>query len=477
MDINAPFDALLAEVPPALRPILSVSERERGHQQEIALARLYHDGRQGVKLTPRLREFLGPDAGAFGVRLNFVQKVNRALSSRLIVDGFDCDADDEDEQRHQIEFAAKVWRGSRMKSKRAALHLAAIRDGEHFLLVDWDTANQRPRLTPHPRYVDPSAAAGLDISAEGDEWGAGEGMQMIYPHDDPDQPPLCAIKRWTERLPDARGVPMPIVRLTIYYPNRVEKYALGRDGWTLRETEPWTRDGKSDTELRGEPLGIPVAHLKTPGLRPLAREAIPLQKALNKVFIDMMAASDLDAWRLLVAFGWEPGDAAIQPGSIIGTTKPPNQASIVPIEASDPVHQIALVDKMVALMADVTDVPLSLLQRSAQRAAEGTLQEEKESFIALARDYADTIEGAYEDALRIARRLQNTFGTVAEGESLLDEAPSFAIRWGEFWARSTNDRAQEASARLASGYTPAEVQRRVWHEDEATIERMKISTN
>lgn len=291
---------------------------------------------------------------------------------------------------------------------------------------------------------------------------------MFYPDEDINQPPMFAVKRWKSTSPDSSKGEL---RINVYYPGRIERWRLRDFAWELMPEDGvvfWTRDG---TE-KGEPLGIPMIHLRTPGMKPAAREAIPIQKALNKLYLDMMASSDFDAWRVLVAFGWEPPDE-IEPGTIIGSTAEPKLASIESIEAGDPTSQIALIDKSTGLMSDVSNVPLSLIQRSGQRAAEGTLQEEKEDFIALVRDYADGLGVAYSDALRYARKLENVFAVGVD----MDEEPGFEIQWQDFWARSVADKAAESGAMMAAGFPPEVIWRDVWGKNDGEIQDILRTTN
>lgn len=446
---------IIDNTPVELRPLLSVSDEERAAQERVIVARAFHDGQHGVKLTERLRLFLGTEADQFGLRFNLTKKVNKAIAERLVIDGFDSTAK-EAAAESQIAFANAVWAGSRMKGKRARVLTEAVRDGEGFWLIDFDIENNRPRITPHTRYTDATVNCSYGT-------GGGEGMWMVYPNDDTDQKPICAVKRWVERVVQVNGDVKVEPRLNVYYSERIVKYAQRGFSWVEIEELPWT-DG-------GNPLGIPVVHVKSPELLPATTEAIPLQKGLNKLLIDLFASSDASAFRILVALGWNPTDKQgnplqINPGQWVGTTDGEN-TSVVVVEGADLGNQIAVLDKMVANMADVVDVPLSLLNRSNQRAAEGTLQEEKESFGAKIRDYQETIEMAVEDALKIARRLANVYGDSKLSEStygygLLDEQPEFQVKWAPFTARSTAERAQEATALIASGLPETEVWQRVW---------------
>src|SRR5690606_9233123 len=147
------------------------TEASRARQKSVAKARAYHDGEHQVFLTKRLRAFLGinlEDDSRFN--MNVCRIVVEALTERLNGEGFDA-ADDTLQT-----WAAATWRANRMDARADDTHEMAVRDGEAFVIVDWDEANDRPRLTPHPRYVDV------------EDGGDGFGVEMHYPDDDPALP-------------------------------------------------------------------------------------------------------------------------------------------------------------------------------------------------------------------------------------------------------------------------------------------------
>jgi hypothetical protein len=462
---------LIDTTPHILRSLLLLDENETATQMRILMARRYHAGLHETRLTNRLKEFLGSEGDDFAVRLNFTRKINKVIAERLIIAGFASTAANDAEKARQAAFASLVWKGSRMKGKRARSHTEAVRDGEHYILIDFDSENNRARLTPHQRYTDPLVSAFGYI-------GDGEGMQMVYPNNDVDQKPEFAVKRWTEQVRQADGTFRPSPRINLYFADRTEKYVQGALGWVPYQVEgeawplPWL-------DQNNQPLGIPVVHVKTPELLPATTEAIPEQRALNKSLVDLLASSDANAFRIMIALGWKPVDEAglplsIEPGSWIGTTA--ENASVTVVEGADLSNQIAVIDKHIGWMSDVTDIPLSLLNHSNQRAAEGTLQEEKESFIAKVRDYAETMEIAYTDAFKIARRVHNAFCEFGQSEvKELAEDGDIEVLWEPFSVRSVDDKAMEAAALKASGVTDEYIQRHVWAIDETEIKKMQLA--
>lgn len=407
---------------------------EAAYQREIMQARRYDAGQQFVALTARLRMFLGGDANDNSadyarLRLNVCRIVLSSVVDRLILAGMDSDErpvqlrDPGGETRTVKPVAAwawRVWQQNRMDAKQRAAHEAVLRDSEAFVLVDWNNAQQRPRLIPHQRYVD------------GDMGGDANGCKAFYRNDDPDQDLLFVTKRWSDILVSG-GSRTSRQRLTIYYHDRIEKYAGLPGAWgEVKDdpAEPWPipwlhRDGS--------PLGIPIAHGRSSaGME--AREAWPLQNAINKVFVDLMAESDIAAFRILAAFGWKPVDKRgnplpIEPGTWVGSENP--NGTIQEIAGADLSQFLNVIDSLMFKVATVTDTPVSRFIVTKQVAAEGSQKEQSGPLLNKIRNRSGELGNMWEDAFSIARRLENTFGT---GERL-DETAQLSAQWEPLEAR------------------------------------------
>lgn len=431
--------------PPELKPVINPSARETATQRLIVEARAYHDGLIANRLTDTLRDALGmsktltrtndsgeeerisvpSDVDDFVMSLNFVARINKARAERLKPLRFICETDSQAEKEKQEEWANEVvWDTSRLKGKRALLFLQAIRDGQAYFVIDPDSSSNRARITPHVHYTDEKLGGTCDDD--------GEGVQMFYPNDDTDQRPLFAAKRWTEHELQGDGTTEAVKRITLYGDNVIRRWEKRNVNsivsWRLLEqggTAPWTN-------AAGEPLGLPVVHLKTPALKPAARPAYGAQRALNRLFTSMLEGAEIDLLKIIVTYGWQPSQSECRPGMVMGTNNADGSHGV--IEGSDPTRYVTIIDKQIALMSDLTNTPLSLIQRSAQRAAEGTLQEEKESFFSEIDDIAETFAMAIEDALRKARTIHNTFFA---GGDPLDETLPLRVEWKPFGGNKT----------------------------------------
>jgi len=395
-----------------------VADEETTVQENIVIARKYFDGEHKAMLTERQKEFLyhqQPGDERFAV--NYCQMIVRAVFERLLVKGFESDDDT------LSEWAWDLWQANRMDEKQTNVHRGAIRDGEYFVFVDWDQENSRPDFIPHPRYTDPEAD------------GTGFGCKAFYPDDDPSYPMERASKRFTETVKvDGRRVTRQ--RMTVYYPDRVEKFVMAGAGemkeatWIPLETEgepwpiPWTMGGVKPGEYddngewipnaSAEPLGIPIIHFRNGNRRSELWDAVPLQDLINKTALDIIATADAAGFPIRVAEGWtattngQPPESdgsnylKLFPGAFIGTP-PDGKLSVIP--AADISNLLASLDSWIVKLAQVTDTPISRFQITRQVAAEGTLKQQEAPLLGKVR-YKQTLFGnGWEDCLYMARRL------------------------------------------------------------------------
>ena len=436
------FPPLTIANPETIAYMNALTDDESDYQADILQARAYDAGQQFVALTERLRTFLGGNAADESadwkrLRLNICRIVLTAVVDKLIISGFDSDeqARVDGTIKPVAAWAWRVWQLNRMDAKQRRVHETALRDSEAFVIVDWDSTKRRPRFTPHQRYVD------------GNIGGDADGCRAYYRNDDADQDLLFVTKRWTEVYYDL-GRRMTRRRLTVYYPDRIEKYTgvQGAERPTVdADSEPWPIPW---LDRVGQPLGIPVAHFRSSaGME--AREAWPLQNAINKTFVDLMAESDMAAFRILLAFGWEPVDSdgnalTIEPGTWLGS--PNKDARAQEISASDLSQFLNVIDSLLFKVATVTDTPIARFIATKAVAAEGTQKEQSAPLINKTRNRAGELGNAWEDVLSIARRLENTFG--AGG---LDEAPQLVALWSPFEARDEKGELEQAKLRKDLG--------------------------
>jgi len=439
---------------------------EATRQKNVVLARDYYDGEHDVKLTERQKEFLGFNAAEERFAVNYCSTVVDAVAERLEVAGFSSVND---------EVATQAWRWwqlNRMDEVAQDVHLDAVRDGEHFVMVDWDEEERRPRFIPHPRYTDPQVG------------GTGFGCKAFYPNDDPTQPMLYASKRWTETVDDDQTGRRTRQRMTVYRADQVEKYVLASSsaGGYQVDWQPIEDEGDGGwpvqwTDGAGRPLGIPVLHFRNPGLETELWDAIPVQDAINKTALDILAAADVCGFRILVATGFMPttdGKAPesdggnyikIFPGAWVAI---PDGASLDALDGTNLEPMLKALDSWIMKLAQVTDTPPARFQITGQIARAETVKAQEGPLLAKVGARQVRFGNGWEDVMERARRLANAFGGMG-----LDEEALISTEWAPAETRVEKDFIEMLGMKVEKLKVPLET---IWAEagySQEEIEEMK----
>lgn len=431
MALTRPF--LDVELQSLLTYFDALTDAEVDRQEEIVLARQYHEGDQGVELTDRLEQFLGTD---IEFRMNVVRGVVLALVERLRVVGFDTN----DEKL--TDWADDMWESNNLDAVQEDIYEGALRDGEHFAIVNWDNEDERVTVIPHQRYT--------DVQVDGD----GFGCWMVYNENDYNQKPLYGVKQWTETVdredPNEtnRVIREVVQRRNLYYPDRVEKYMRDVNGeWAAYqppEDEEWPVPWIDST---GDPLGIALIHFTNKGMRCEAWDALPLQNAINKSLLDLLSSSDLTAFRIFYSLGFIPTTDGkkpaedrsnwlkLEPGQVVGTTKSAREADFGAIDTANLSELMDLTHQLVLWLAMVTNTPVSRFISTKLIASDATLKEQEGPLIARVKSRQVRFGNAWSRCFNIARRLDNEFG---EGE--VDEDEPITLIWAEGAARGESER-------------------------------------
>lgn len=454
-----------------------LAEEEAEIERVIIKAREYHDGEQFIYLSDRLREFISVTEDA-EFNINIVRGIVEAITEKLIVKSFKC-ADEV-----SAAFAWKVWTSNGMPAKQVDIHDMACRDRESFLFVNYNEAGNSISLIPHQRYT--------DAQFNGDN----EGMKAFYENDDINQRLLRISKRWIEYNESGQARQ----RLTVYYPDRIEKYEMrggqflpvspeimqaeGDTGWPL----PWV-------DALGQPLGIPIVHFVNHGYRQEARDAWPLQDAANKTLIDLIASADVSAFRIYKAFGFYPTTDGqpladdnsnamnLAPGMIVGSKQ--EGGTFDAIEGADPSPLVNILQQLIFYSAMVTRTPTSRYQISGLVAAEGTLKQQQESLLAKVKIRHELFGSAWAQIMTLARRLWNTF---ADGPSI-DEAQSYEVLWENPEPRDRNQELQALQIEKdtlqiplpmlwrKAGYTDQDIKQMMIDREDEMAMRLRVATS
>lgn len=411
--------------------------------------REYYDGVHDTQLTARQREYLELKVGQ-EFNDNYCPIPVDALAERLTITGVQ--AGDQSET---------IWgwlRDSRIDGLQGIIHTCAIRDGDSYLMTEWDNEKGRPVFTYEMACCD------------------GEGVKVHYSEERRTETDFAS-KRWKPKQGKDAGAKR---RMNLYYPDRVEKYVSDQDvnegNWTAYSEEgetwplPWV--GK-----QGQPLGIPASHFKNNeqgysyGKSEL-HDIIPLQNALNKSIIDLLATADTTAFRIY----WMVGDNAqglkTSPGSWVWSERPAVGTDSVQMgyfPGEDLTPLIALKDSAAMEIARVSRTPLSLFQVTGNIAAEGTMKQQEAPLVSKARKRQVYFGNAWENALIIARRLWNAYGPGPE----MDESQPIEMMWANPETRNVKEDLEVAQIKHTLGI-PEE---RIWSElgyDAETIKTMQM---
>lgn len=412
--------------------VQDLMNRERARSADYIRAREYYDGVHRTQLTNRTREFLNLKADA-DFNVNYCPMVVNAKADRLSVSGFDID----DAQK---DILWKWWRKNRMDRTQGIVHRASIRDGDAFVLVEWDNVAQMPRFYFEPAY-------------------AGDGVMVYYSEERRDDIQFAS-KHWRINYGENAG---KMRRLNLYFPDRIEKY-ISHDDVALGNWMPYMDDETAmmpgrlgncgciwftDTGTEsGKALGIPIIHFKHNdngdcyGISHLAN-VMPVQDVLNKSMIDLIGAMDVAGFGLLVGTGADWTGTKVGPGAIVSVTKSSSEANLTRLPGDDPAGLLAVYNALVMEIARVSGTPLSYFQSSGQVAAEGTMKQQEVALVSQVKKSQIDYGNAWEDVLTMARRLYNVYG-----EGGMDEDEMIDTVWDEAESRNEMEQVQTLSIKV-----------------------------
>jgi len=385
------------------------------------VARNYYAGEQNTKMSKRQQEFIGYNLTHERFAINYCAPVVDAVVERMIVSGFL--SDDED----YSAWCWDVWEHNRMDAKQRDTHQQAVNEVEAFVAVDWPEQDDMPTFTPYPRYTDRQLAG-----------GTGFGCKAHYVENDPNQELEAVSKRWYETYRDDKDQNKVRERMSIYFPDRIERYVavtegrLHNAGWQLFVDDgseaiiPWVT-------MTGKPLGIPIAPIRKPGAFELW-DAIPLQDLINKTALDIIATADACGFPIRLTYNWmatTDGKAPEKDGGNYLTMTPGawvavrsggggQEPSTDVLPPSDLIPMLATLDSYIMKLAQVTDTPAARFQITGQISAEGTLKQQDGPLLAKVRAYKTLIGNGWENLFTIARNLAAMHGQTFADDAMVE---------------------------------------------------------
>lgn len=430
-------------------------ESERAYQKELVRFVDYLNGDQRAYLDERMSEVLGTDADGTPpeFRLNVCKTVIRAVTERLQLSGFttnlpetqggaDNAADGGDAQSDAAtpDAGATAWEWfnkNHLDAVSDRVHKQTLAAREYFVIVDWDSENKIPRATSTPRFI--------GTEAGGDDFGC----IAVYENDDPDGGKLLqVIKRWRENITNEDGTTYARQRMTIYFPNRVERWVTSKlaqwehyidtsaaadeqaNSWRVW----WTDNGKED----GNALGIAAIHFRNVDGESDLSDVVSIQDLINKVLIDLAAAGDLTAFRIYKAFGInmttdgqplaedKSNQLLLSPAMVVGNaSKKPTDASFEAIEGANLDNLINLLKNLLVWLAMITDTPLARLQVTGQIASDKTLQGQELPLIAKIKARQKVLGASWENVFNLMLKLWNLYNKAEAFEA----GTTLTVQW------------------------------------------------
>ncbi len=429
-------------------------------EKAIERNRLFYDGEQGIKLTPRQREYIGDiandlDKQAFA---NLCRRTVEIPLERLRIDQV---LPNEDDSIEYSKVVAEWWKDGGLDKVQSELYEDALRDKCGVIIVAYDREKGQPTFTVNELFDGKNGQIRLHYSEDTD--------QLMY-----------ASKRWRSWDNQSQTATGP-TRLTVYFDDRIERYeddSKAPDGWRLLDPlevdptgltpnpQPWTDTGEVD----GIPLGNPVIPFWNPGNSELDDVLMP-QKALNKSIADFISTSDMHGFPILTATGivW-PTDSSgkitppeVGPASILFT--PNEEGKFGRIEPSDlkSTFDVSIMG-WIQIVSIIKGWPMQLFTKGAPPSGEA-LKTMEASLIAQVERKQSVFGDAWRDAFGLGARLDQMHN---EGADFSEKRLKF-----DWHPAAPRDRKTQAEAQsiewtsqeipieqrwIEAGYTPEEIE-------------------
>lgn len=430
-----------------IRQILAVDDIQLATLKTL---REYAEGEQLNMVTTEQAELLGEAyTRAYHPQVNICSTILKVESTRLNVLGQEValppDVADPDGVLVATlkDFVDATWNLSHMDLLSDAMHYGSLRDGDGYIIVDWDHAHTAPRLYYNQAY-------------DGEE-----GCYVCYSEPSNPDSALYAFKVW-ETIAFYRGMQVKVKRLTIYWQNRAEDFVQSSQS---KQWEPFLIEGDGETKASGqvvtmpspfdmsktytaavqwntvdgtpmgEPLGIPVFHYPHEGMGMATgvsalRDVAPnLQDDINVAHINVLMCAQLTGGGMYYMTGGIPPaktgttsagtvSLTMSPGGIIWNTSP--TAQFGRLESGDISQLVELKNDLIKNAATITSTPLTFFNITGQLPAEGTLQSLQDSLVAKVKRDQKAIGTVYAAAAKYALILEWAYGDLDRDVITLD---------------------------------------------------------
>ena len=398
-----------------------------------------------------------------------------------------------------LEWMENIYDACGIEILQGQLHEWAERDGEAFVIVDYnrnaprpwdDSKSGLPVISIHERYTSAEATYG-------DEVGTNYGCKAHYRNDDPFQPLEMISHRWIdERYEDEELIAFQRMNLYInaqnLTPARVEKYEMDENGeWVeFRDTyldangnevqEEWPIWWTDNLTESGRSLPIFAIHFRNEKGTPITRKIEGLQHGMDQAWSSFLINMVLAGHQILKFFGWTPttdgkdiaADGSnllrVRPRTFLGSPKKkPEDASLEPIQAGDISESIDAMDKIAIYAAFVSGLPINNFIISKAVASSSTLRQGEADLVAHVNALTRIFGRAWQQVFEACRVMENQFGP--------DQYEAGVIRpiWAPAETVNVEARAKEADAQSKTGVPEQFIWRYVWAYTEKQVTEME----
>lgn len=415
--VIAYLDATLGDrsTPVSQERLRELATIPKARTDAYATARNYYDGKQGTLLTDRAKAYL--ERSGLSYCENFCATVVDALAERLHVTGVTSDlgyepdpaaaAEGEQPEDELADWLWDVFDRSRGDELQTDVHTETTKTGDAFVIVDWNAATKRPRLTYQP----------ADL------------INMVYE----DRQPVCAVKLWTTtRKSPVNPTSRAVRRMNIYWPDRIDKWFCPAKEETGQEDTwvEWLDEGDAKwpvswTFTDGTPIGLPVFHfanLKASDCYGQAehRQTIPQQDRLNKELLDLAAVMDAQGFPQRWAKGVSDTSSLTSDPGVVWSSDNPS-AEFGQFEAAPPDGLLKSVESTLIRLATRSRTPAHLIYLTTGGVPSGeSLKTAESGLVKKAKNRQVYHGGTWAEVFRMTALVAIAFGADAE-------KPSFTV--------------------------------------------------
>jgi hypothetical protein len=416
----------------------------KAHGSHYGECRAYLDGDQPLSFaTEKFKSAFGRQFKTFAY--NRCAAVVDAHADRLQVEGFGSDND------ALSQAAQDIWDSNQMDVREGMVEFDAFGLGDGYVIVEVDPTSGDVLIWP--QYA--------------------ENVRVQYSDT---RPGLItqASRRWYDD--DLRRL-----RLNLYFPDRIEKYASRREfttgssiDWNVKDYDPYQPDGEAWPVVLNLNDTVPVFHfgnnarINAYGQSEL-HDVIPLQDAINKTVMDMLVAMEFAAFPQRVVIGVDVEESATADSiqrfqaaidrMLVLTGSDGQTPAIAEFSAAQMAQYLDVAEKFDQFISRVSRVPSRYLNQDTTQESGISKRMDESPFVSKIEDRQRAFGAVWADGvMRYCLRLQGM--TVEPGDLRVNWKPAAPLSEDQQWELVTMKVAASmpfAAALREAGYEPDQI--------------------